>query len=342
MSAVDPGTEEVPGTTTRQVRVDHHSAVHLAAETARAVAEEGALPGALPDRAAVIASELAANLDKHARDGSLYLQHLPAGEGIEILAVDSGPGIGDLALSLTDGFSTTGTLGAGLGAVSRIADEFTIRTEAGGTLMSARMRRPGAPAPHTAAGVLCLPLEGESACGDAWAVADSEEGVTALVVDGLGHGEQAAEAAQLARRHFLREPGRPLPELLTGMHRALRRTRGAAAGLVRLRAGTAESCGIGNIRLMLLDDRRVHARVTGQPGIVGFTLPVPRVQRLDAPAGASLVLCSDGIDHRWADSPSPFLLRLPPPLLAAALCRDRRRTRDDATALAVRVPGRQP
>ncbi|WP_349345176.1 ATP-binding protein [Streptomyces rapamycinicus] len=135
---------------TVQVRVDHRSAVHLAAEAAREVARACGLPGALPDQAAVIASELATNLDKHANDGTLYVQPLPLGHGVEILAADRGPGMHDPERCLTDGYTTSGTLGVGLGAVKRMATHFQMRSADGthaGTWACARLTAPGGQRP---------------------------------------------------------------------------------------------------------------------------------------------------------------------------------------------------
>ncbi|MET7932572.1 SpoIIE family protein phosphatase [Streptomyces sp. NPDC005322] len=329
---------------TAQVRVDHHSAIHLAAETARGVARDCGLPGALPDRAAVIASELATNLDKHASDGTLYIQPAPLGEGVEILAVDRGPGMAELEQCLADGFTTSGTLGMGLGTVNRMATHFAIRSGTGaGTVVCARLASPGERL--TAAqgvGSVCLPMEGEDECGDARAIAETDDTRTAAVVDGLGHGGQAAEAARTALRTFHADPGRPLPDTLTRMNRALRHTRGAAVGLLRLHPDRADYCGIGNIRVLALSAQGVEHRMTGQPGVVGWSMPVPRVHSFSLASGVTAVLHSDGIDASWAHEPSPFLLRLPPPLLSAALAHGHRRVRDDATVLAARPPQRLP
>ena len=239
---------------TAHIAVDHYSAVHLAAETARAVAGRCGLPGALPDQAAVIASELASNLAKHASSGALFIQPLPLGGGMEIVAADNGPGIGELQRCLADGYTTSNTLGAGLGAVKRIATALTIRTQPGvGTLVCARLAEPDAASPAAQeVGAICLPAEREQLSGDACAVVDEGAVRTAVVVDGLGHGPQAAEAAQTAIRSFHRAPDLPLPDLLTVIHRALRRTRGAAVGVLRLHPGRAEYSGIGNVRVLTL------------------------------------------------------------------------------------------
>ncbi|WP_432044606.1 SpoIIE family protein phosphatase [Streptomyces asiaticus] len=331
---------------TVQVRVDHHSAVRLAAEAARGVARECGLPGALPDQAAVIASELATNLDKHAGDGTLYVQPLPLGHGVEILAADRGPGMHDPERCLADGYTTSGTLGAGLGAVKRMATHFQMRSAGGGhagTWACARLTASGEQRPEwQGVGAVCLPAEGEEGCGDARAIVDTDSARTAVVLDGLGHGQPAAEAAQAALRTFHADPDRPLPEVLTRMNRALRHTRGAAAGVLRLYAEHADYCGIGNIRALALTHDRVRHRLTGQPGIVGWGMPTPRVHDFPLPRGGTAVLHSDGIDARWSLDPPPSVLRLPPPLLSAALAHGHRRVRDDATVLAARSPLRLP
>ncbi|MFD5102818.1 SpoIIE family protein phosphatase [Streptomyces albidochromogenes] len=323
---------------TALVRIDHYSAVHLAAATARSIAQESGLPGAMPDRAAVLASELASNLDKHAKDGALYIQSLPLGVGLEIQAADRGPGMPELQRCLTDGYTTTGTLGAGLGAVSRIASDFTIRTQVGvGTLVCARLALPGQPQ-HLCqgAGLVCLPAEGEADCGDAAALAEHDGVRTAIVIDGLGHGPHAAEAAQTALRAFDAAADRPLPGIITALHRALRHTRGAAVGLLRPRPDQAEYCGIGNVRALALSPDGVHHRLTGQPGVVGWKMPSPQSRMIPLTPGTTAVLHSDGINHQWAQAPSPFQLRLPPPLLATAVAHGHRSGRDDATVLAVK------
>ncbi|MGA5422051.1 ATP-binding protein [Streptomyces lavendulocolor] len=334
-----------PVSVTAHVRVDHYSAVQLAATTARRTALDQGLSGALPDQAAVLASELAGNIAKHAHNGSLYIQPLPLRTGVEILAVDRGPGMADLEQCLTDGYTTSRTLGSGLGAVRRIADEFTVRTREGiGTVVSARLGEPGdAPAGGTSGvGAVRVPADGERLCGDSWGVAVTGEVRTALVVDGLGHGGPAAEAADLAVRVFHRDPGLPLPRLLHAMHRALRRSRGAAVGLLRLSPEGVDQCSVGNVRTLLLGHDGVRRRFGGQPGVVGWNMPEPRVQRVPAEPDAVAVLHSDGVDARWTHTLTAFVSGLPAPLLPGALVHEHRRSRDDATVLTLGPARREP
>ncbi|MFD5521659.1 ATP-binding protein [Streptomyces sp. NPDC127066] len=120
-------------------------------------------------------AELAGNIAKHAVDGSLLLRVVrnEATAGVEVLAVDGGPGIADVSAALRDGMSTAGTLGIGLGAVQRLADSFHIHSQPGlGTVQLARFwPRPAHPsaAGEPAVGGITRPIGGEQVCGDAWA-----------------------------------------------------------------------------------------------------------------------------------------------------------------------------
>ncbi|MFD4234607.1 ATP-binding SpoIIE family protein phosphatase [Streptomyces sp. NPDC058542] len=120
-------------------------------------------------------AELAANVTKHAVDGSVLLRVVrnEAVAGVELIVVDSGPGMADVPGALRDGVSTAGTLGIGLGAVGRLADTFDIHSQPGlGTVQLARFwPRPLPPSvtgEPLVAGIT-RPIGGEQVCGDAWA-----------------------------------------------------------------------------------------------------------------------------------------------------------------------------
>lgn len=85
-------------------------------------------------------SELGTNLVRYARGGVLEVTPLarPGAVGVQLVSLDRGPGIGDLELAMTDGFSTGGGLGGGLPAVRRLMDEFEIESHPGGTRVTAR------------------------------------------------------------------------------------------------------------------------------------------------------------------------------------------------------------
>ncbi|MFG3284480.1 SpoIIE family protein phosphatase [Streptomyces sp. NPDC048111] len=136
-------------------------------------------------------AELSGNATKHAVDGSLLLRvvraHAAPGQdvlaGVEVISVDSGPGMADIPAALRDGMSTSGTLGIGLGAIQRLADSFTIHSLPGtGTIQLARFwPHPAAPTAHTEPAVegITRPISGEQSCGDAWAARTDRAPATA-------------------------------------------------------------------------------------------------------------------------------------------------------------------
>jgi hypothetical protein len=66
-------------------------------------------------------------------------------------------------------------------------------------------------------------------------------------------------------------------------------------------------------------------------------MPAPQTHNIPLTPHSIVALHSDGINARWAHAPSPFMLRLPPPLLAAAIAHDHRSGRDDATVLTIKA-----
>lgn len=90
---------------------------------------------------ATIVSELGRNILNHAGKGEIRLGLIVKGstKGIEIAANDQGPGIKDIKMAMQDNYSTKKTLGLGLPAVKRMADELEIETQPGkGTSITAR------------------------------------------------------------------------------------------------------------------------------------------------------------------------------------------------------------
>lgn len=301
-------------------------------------------------RVALVATELGTNLVKHARQGRLLLGAVAGDDGapqVELLSLDHGPGMPDVARSMADGYSTSGTMGGGLGAVRRLAQVFDVYSRVpDGTVIAARLdARSGAPSGvrpasglEIGAVMLCAP--GETVCGDAWALVHEGERVTLLVADGLGHGPVAAEAAQAAVQGFARHSDLGPAALIERLHPALRSTRGAAVAVAQadLAARRIAYAGAGNIVgrvLSAVDDRSLMSH----HGTVG--LAVRRMQDLhyDWPPHAVLVMHSDGITTRWDLSDDASLLQHHPSVVAGWLLRSHCRGRDDATAVVIRPRG---
>lgn len=312
------------------------SRVGEARRHAAELAAQAGLDDTSAGRLALVVTELGNNLVRHARGGRLLIAARRQGQPeIEVLALDDGPGIADTARALADGFSTAGTPGTGLGAVRRLASDFDLHSEPGvGTVLLARVRPEGLRGPVQALrwGAVALCAPGETACGDAWALAQDGQRAAVLLADGLGHGRYAAEAAQAAVEQFARAPFAPLPEQLERMHAALRVTRGAAASLLLLEPEQLQLAGVGNIATRLLSGTYDKSLLT-QHGTLGVQARKFDTLRVDWPAHAVAVLHSDGVQSRWPGTALAPLLGRDPALMAAWLVRGHLRGRDDATVV---------
>jgi len=296
---------------------------------------------------ALIVTEAGTNLLKHAGEGMLYLNvaQSESEPGVDVLAVDSGPGIADLEACLRDGMSTAGTAGTGLGALSRLSDEFdAYSTPGNGALFFMRLwRDEGAPGLcRVDVGALAVPLAGEDECGDAWGVACDGRGATLLGADGLGHGPDAAAASRAALAELVHHPQSEPAQLVEAAHQALRITRGAALAAARIdfENDVVRFAGIGNIGAYVIDGDTRRALVSHN-GIVGHNMRKVQEFSVPCPPGAVCILHSDGIQTQWDLDKYPGLLARSPALIAAMLMRDFIRRRDDAMVLVVRRRARR-
>ena len=297
-------------------------------------------------RCALVTTELATNLLKHAGGGQILLGPYrdSTGSGLEILSLDKGPGIADLGRAMADGYSTAGSMGTGLGAVRRQADEFAVYSRPGlGTAVMARIRDPATPVPAPTPPIISLgavvePIAGETVSGDRWGFAPSALGPTLMAVDGSGHGSQAAAAADAAMAAFERHAAEDCVPLMETMHRALAPTRGGAVAVARLDSAKAmlRFVGVGNIAGMLLGEGKPQ-RMVSHNGVLGHIAPRIREFTYPVKGGVTVLMHSDGLSSKWDLASYPGLGASHPSLIAAVLFRDHRRERDDASVVVMRV-----
>jgi anti-sigma regulatory factor (Ser/Thr protein kinase) len=329
------------------------SAVHLtirdssnvgeARRTAVTVGRLNGMDETVAGAAAVVATELATNLCRYAPGGTLSIQWLPAADGdaLEIVASDTGPGISDLSRCLSDGYSTGGTPGTGLGAVKRFSCEFDAYSTPGkGSVFISRISRIRATlhsSPRLRWGVFCRPVSGEVENGDSWRVSLDADRARFFVADGLGHGPTAAIASNAAGAVFARHPDHAPRQLMEVAHRELAGTRGAAAAVLQVdgASGSVSYAGIGNISSCLID-AGVHKGLISHNGTLGVA--TRKVQAFDYTwhPGALLVMHSDGIKTRWSLDDYPGLVTRHPSVIAATIARDFSRGNDDTTVLVAR------
>jgi anti-sigma regulatory factor (Ser/Thr protein kinase) len=326
------------------IRVDGPDQAGEARRSAALMSKELRLDEGTAARVALVVTECANNLWKHGGGGDVVLIPLDSETpSMEILALDKGPGMASISGCFQDGYSTAGSPGTGLGAVQRTASEWDIYSVEGkGTALLARIRlhqrsQPQFPAERLNVGALVVPMPGQIACGDGYAVHQTADFATILVVDGLGHGPQAADCAVAAVDAFAEAHDQCLAEIMARIHGALRATRGAAVGLARFMYQRREIqfAGIGNIAGVVYD-RDKSRQMVSLPGIVGHDSRHVREFTYPWEPGEMALLYSDGIASHWSLPSYEGLMFRDPSLVAGVLYRDHNRGRDDATILAVR------
>ncbi len=182
-------------------------------------------------------------------------------------------------------------------------------------------------------GTVSRTMPGECACGDAFLIDRMDHSLLVGVVDGLGHGEQAAEAAHAFTESVGQRPRASLESLMLAAHADIAGTRGAAAALLRINTprGMIEFTGVGNIHLHAISD--VPIRPICVPGIVGHRLRKVRPFEFPLPSACLLAMCSDGIETRFelAD-----YAELPSQEIADAILAEHGKNHDDATCVIIR------
>lgn len=290
---------------------------------------------------AIVVTELATNLLKHAGSGQILATHCDDadGAGLELLALDRGSGMADVGRCMDDGYSTAGSPGNGLGAIARLADNVRIysRPGLGSAIMVRFLRKVGRDVYRTQLGAVVAPYPGEQACGDHWAFRETARGRTVVVADGAGHGVEAARAAEIGVRAFLDHADATCEEVIDRMHRALMPTRGAAVAVARIdeAAHTVRFAGVGNISGTLVTAAGTRHMVSHN-GTAGHIAPRIREFTYDFTGNPLVILHSDGITGRWDLAAYPGLASQHPSLIAGVLLRDHRRARDDASVVAMR------
>lgn len=198
---------------------------------------------------------------------------------------------------------------------------------------------------HIEWGVACQAMDGQSESGDRHLVSFFEEGALVAVVDGLGHGREAAESAEAAIKTLGCHPDEPLASLINRCHRDLLHMRGVAMTMVSFQGlGKEEQkktkmewLAVGNVEGLL-----IHANQNTGPrtewillnaGTVGYKLPILRTTSVSIAPGDLLILATDGIKGNF---PEEISQNSPPQQLASQILARYRNPMDDALVLVIR------
>jgi anti-sigma regulatory factor (Ser/Thr protein kinase) len=324
-----------------QIKITDESCVGAARRAAMHVAQGLNFKEKDSSKLAIIVTELASNLVKYASTtGELLIQPMQDGQkvGIQILSLDKGPGIANIAQCLQDGYSTKQTAGTGLGAISRLATVMGIYSLPGkGTLVSAQLEVDPSSAHnphHYETGAINIAIKGENICGDAWVIEPVADGLLCMVADGLGHGPEAAVASQQACEALRTNRGLSLAALFDKINKALYKTRGAAIAIAKIepQQQIVRFMGVGNISAQLVLKQKSH-HLASRDGIVGLYAKQSQEILYPWEDNAVLIMHSDGLMSRWSLNDYPALAGRHSSLIAGVLYRDFNRNNDDVTVL---------
>jgi anti-sigma regulatory factor (Ser/Thr protein kinase) len=321
------------------VAVTDASSVGEVRRTAQLAAQRMGLDETQAGELALLATEASRNVLIHGNGGEVILAGLPGENGplARILALDKGAGIANIAHAMSDGYSTAGTMGGGLGAMKRMATTLEIFTGRTGTIVLMELGKAITKEGPQIAG-MAVPYPGERVCGDDWSSFQTPERTVVVIVDGLGHGWGAAEAAKEAIATFRQRSSLAPGEILGYIHDALRKTRGAVAAVAEIRPDEKVLiyAGVGNISGVVLSGGGSRSLVSHN-GTLGMVASKIQEFRAEWPSDAILVLHSDGLQSKWDLAGHSGLLSRHPAIIGGALLRDFRRQRDDASVVVVKA-----
>ena len=304
-------------------------------------------------------SELASNILKHAREGSILLNKVFQGNdvGFQVTARDQGPGMVNAEDALGDGFSTAGTLGYGLGTVNRLMDDLHIgpATDDGTGTHVVCTRWLRYDEAHSGrcpldVGAASRPHPSGQVNGDAFVIHGWPGALLVAVIDGLGHGQFAHRAAQKARVFVEKHARQPLEEIFRGVHRECRTTRGVVMAVAKFDFGSESQAptrpvapgqvtfsygNIGNIEARLVGNRNPF-NIVLRRGILGKNAPSVYPTTHQWEHGSTMVIHSDGLGSHWSWKDFPELPAQSATIAAQRLLRNLARDTDDATVVVIK------
>lgn len=301
------------------------------------------------DNMALVAAEMISNQIKHAEGkGMLQIWQQP-GPALDLVAYDYGPGIANIQAAAQDGFSTTRTLGKGLGSIVRLSDEsaaYSIpRSNARdqkwhGALFWARFYltqpQPQANGVEARMALYARALSDDRYNGDRIVFNVDETELRWMHFDGLGHGAEAQHVTSHLENLLPRSPS-PV-ELFGVLDRRFSTTRGAVAilGKIDCAARNGELLGVGDMNAQLvLDD--IPQRIHFAPGIIGKEHKTPQLSRFEFSKKATLVTSSDGIRRGWHPDHFPGLFNQHPQVIAYVIGNTMGRVSDDQSLCVMQV-----
>jgi phosphoserine phosphatase RsbX len=343
-----------------KVTISRDTDIITARQIGKDLAGKAGLTGSDLTLIATAISEVARNIISYAKNGEIRisLANKDGKQGIMVVAQDHGPGIPDINQAMRDGYSTGQSLGLGLPGARRLMDEFHIVSELGkGTTVTMHkwcksnpnhVTTPITPSDDAVSsikmvewGIAARAYRGENQSGDKHVIAPFDGGVLVAVIDGLGHGADAADAAQRAVNIMADHPSLAVSQLVQSCHVALHNSRGAVMTVASfdIRNNQLTWTAVGDVEATLYQAATMtHQTIVPRRGVVGYQLPALREVTLPITHGDVLILATDGISNN-------FTLESPPQTSAQDyanhLLEHYGKDSDDALVLVVRYLGRK-
>jgi anti-sigma regulatory factor (Ser/Thr protein kinase)/type III secretion system FlhB-like substrate exporter len=297
-------------------------------------------------RVAVIVTELGTNLVRYATGGRLLIGCHAYDHGceLEVISIDSGPGIPGLNRCIQAAHAVAGKSGTGLATVQSLSTDFSLYSMVGrGTVLLSRAwvahrASPSAISPrsHFEHSGICIAAVGETMSGDAWDIRIEDEKATIVVADRLGHGLEAADASATELEAVGKQHGSPSAALgHARSYMRLPRDAAVAAAEVNARAGTVVFAGAGNIAGRIISAAKQKDLVS-QPGTLGAQARALHEISYSWPDHSIVVLHSDGLSSDWNLSNVAGLLQCDPAVIAGWLLRDYTRGADDVSVVVLK------
>jgi serine phosphatase RsbU (regulator of sigma subunit) len=187
-------------------------------------------------------------------------------------------------------------------------------------------------------GLAGAPLTGQTRSGDRGLVVPFDGGSLVALIDGLGHGAEAAKAAERCEEVLRRTAAAALVDIVQSCHAELRQTRGVVLSLASFdERGSMTWLGVGNVEALLVrsDSDRTEA-IAARGGTVGYLLPPLAPRALAVRPGDTLVLATDGIRHGFKREVHPSRT---PQEIADLILAGWSKGSDDACAIVARYVG---
>lgn len=324
-----------------QLEINHKADLILVKQRVLKQSKHFSNESVISSELALVATELCQNLLDHSNGGIFNFDFNQHTQEITLSTQDQGPGILDIDLAIQDGYSSAGKLGLGLGVINRIMDTLLITShpQQGTTTTATRHLLPNSndTIQRLEIGAATRSHPQMTHNGDAYFIHKTSEKVIIVLIDGIGHGQNAWAAAQISIQTITQHLNEHPEFIMQQIHRASLATRGCVACLLSfdLTQKTVTHAGIGNIICHHFYNNE-DSHFVSQRGTLGARLPSRiHVNKSHFSPGDVFILYTDGINDDWSWFDYPHLHPLPAEQIAKNLLKHHSRHHDDASILVI-------